>query len=128
MRESEGKVRFLTRRLYENYLLIPSAIARLYNEAGSEFEITTSAAEVEHWLTSSGSRFVPGEQPPPALSDAWLDRVDGATLLEDLFVELSSSRLEYKKTTHTPRLTVLVNEIDPQAAAAILQLIADVTE
>lgn len=128
VRESEGKVRFLPRRLYENYLLNPAAIARLYNEAGLEFEIATTATEVEQWLTANGGRYVSPKEPPAALSDAWLEAVDGATLLEDLFVGLSSSRLEYRKTTHTSRLTLLVNEIDPKAGKAILQLIADVIE
>jgi energy-coupling factor transporter ATP-binding protein EcfA2 len=128
IRESEGRVRFLPRRLYENYLLNPVAIARLYNEAGSEFEIATTAIDVEHWLTANGTRYVSTEPPPAALSVDWLATVDGATLMEDLFVDLSSGRLEYKKTTHTPRLTVLVNEIDPGSTDAILQLIADAIE
>lgn len=128
VRESEGMVRFLPRRQYENYLLNPNAIARLYNEAGSEFEISTTAADVEHWLTANGSRYVSTKSPPGPLSDAWREAVDGATLLEDLFVGLSNCRLKYTKTTHTPRLTVLVNEIDPEAGKAILQLIVDVID
>jgi hypothetical protein len=125
VRESKGMVRFLPRRLFENYLLNPIAIARLYDEAGSEFQIVTTAADVGTWLTANGSRYASGEPPTAVLSDAWLDRVDGATLLEDLFIELSNNRLEYKKTAHTPRLTLLVNEIDPKAGESILQLIAD---
>jgi hypothetical protein len=127
-RESKGKVRFLPRRLYENYLLNPTAIAHLYNETGSEFEIATTAADVECWLTANGSRYVSAKPPPAPLSNAWRQTVDGASLLEDLFAALSDSRLEYKKTTHTPRLTVLVNEIEPEAGKTILQLIADVID
>ena len=128
VRESKGKVRFLPRRLYESFLLNPIAIARLYNEAGSEFELTTTAADVDRWFTANGSRYVSAKPPPVPLSDAWRETVDGATLLEDLFVALSDSRLEYKKTTHTPRLTVLVNEVEPEAGKTILQLIADVID
>jgi AAA domain, putative AbiEii toxin, Type IV TA system len=128
VRESEGKVRFLARRLYENYLLNPAAIARLYNEVGFEFQLATTVAHVEQWLTANGNRYVSAEPPSADLSDAWLERVDGATLLENLFIELSNSRLPYKKTTHTPRLTLLVNEIDPKAGDVILQLIADVID
>jgi energy-coupling factor transporter ATP-binding protein EcfA2 len=129
IRESEGKVRFLPRRLYENYLLSPAAIARLYNEFGSEFEIATTPADVKTWLEANGSRFVRAKESPPAVfSDAWLEAVDGATLLEELFIGLSDSRLPYKKTTHTPRLTLLVNEADSKAGEAILRLIADVID
>jgi energy-coupling factor transporter ATP-binding protein EcfA2 len=128
VRKSEGKIRFLPRRLYENYLLNPVAIARLYNEAGSEFQLVTTAPEVQQWLAANGNQYVTAQPLPAVLSDLWFEKVDGATLLKDLFVGLSNSRLEYKKTSHTPRLTVLVNEIDPKAGEAIVQLITDVID
>ena len=71
-----------------------------------EYEIATTAVDAETWLKANGGRFVPNkEQPPAVLSDVWLETVDGATLLEELFIGLSDNRLRYKKTTHTPRLS-----------------------
>ena len=125
-RASDGKVRFLTRRMFENYLLNSIAITRLFNEVGSEHEIATSVETVSTWLAERGSGFCDGREPPQPFTPVWLESVNGALLLDQLFADLSASRLSFRKTTHTPRLTVLLHDCDDQAAKEIFDLVADV--
>jgi len=115
IRESKGMVRFLSRRMFENYLLNPEAIARLFNEVGAEHGLRTTVADVEEWLRVNGGRHCKGQPEAEAFSEQWLQLVDGATLLENLFQDLSGAKLEYRKTTHTPRLAVLLGEVDANA-------------
>ena len=126
IRESNGKVGFLKRRMFENYLLNAEAIASLFNEEGSPYGITTSPSDVENWLVANGSRFCEGEEPPQPYTPQWLESVNGASLLEQLLSDLSDARLSFRKTSHTPRLTVLLHVYDHQAAQEILDLVADV--
>jgi hypothetical protein len=128
IRESEGKIRFLPRRMFENYLLSPAAVALLFNEVGAEHGIQVSEETVARWIEENGHRFCDGRQVPETLSQPWLERADGARLLELIFEELSGNRLQYRKTSHTPRLAVLLHQVDPQAATVIVDLVADVIE
>jgi energy-coupling factor transporter ATP-binding protein EcfA2 len=124
VRESRGKVQFLERRMLENYLLTPVAIASLFNEVGAEHGITTTPEGVRDWIVANGTRFLAGNPQAEPFATEWLNRVDGAWLLNSLFQELSESKLEYRKTLHTPRLAVLLHGIDPDATTLIVNLVA----
>ena len=128
IRESKGKVSFLKRRMFENYLLNPIAIAHLLNEAGSQHGIAISPSDVEKWFGVNGSGFCEGRDPPQPSTRAWFESVNGASLLEQLFTDLSGNLLSFRKTSHTPRLTELLHDSDRQAAQEILDLIADVIQ
>jgi hypothetical protein len=60
-RQSQGKVRFLKRRMLENYLLVPRAIASLYNEVGTEHAIATTHQGVRDWIVDNSARFLPSK-------------------------------------------------------------------
>src|SRR6185312_6505908 len=53
IRESKGMVRFLNRRMFENYLLNSAAIARLFNEAGGEHGLRAAEAIIHSQLIAS---------------------------------------------------------------------------
>ena len=127
-RTSKGKVRFLSRRMFENYLLKSAPIAQLFNEAGKDFEIETSNDEVERWILENGRTFCDAQDAPQPFSPAWLEVVNGGLLLRHLFDDLSTNRLTYRKTTHTPRLTALVHQMEKPAVQEILTLVSDVIE
>jgi hypothetical protein len=115
--------------MFENYLLNAEALTRVFNESGTEFGIATTQETVGDWLRQHGREyFLGGEnaQKPAPFSADWRAGVNAAALLEDLFAALSNNRLAYIKTTHTPLLTLALNEVDPDAANEIVELVADV--
>ncbi|MDT7514874.1 ATP-dependent nuclease [Rhodoferax mekongensis] len=82
---SFGRLRFLDRRMLENYLLHPLAIQTALSELGLEVEI----AEIEGSLER-------------ALGTNDLVSVDAASALHSSFTELSESKLEFRKTRDVP--------------------------
>jgi energy-coupling factor transporter ATP-binding protein EcfA2 len=124
IRESSGKVAFLSYRMLENYLLEPTAIAQLVNESGADHGISTSPETVSSWISTHGAEFC-SSPTAQVRSDAWLACVDGASLLEELFSQISEAKLEYRKTTHTPRLIVLVCGGDSKATERILDQLGE---
>jgi energy-coupling factor transporter ATP-binding protein EcfA2 len=118
-RESKGRVAFLSYRMLENYLLQPIAIAKLFNECGAAHSLSTTTEAVDSWISTNGASLC-SEANVQVGSDAWRKCVDGATLLENLFADISGATLEYRKTTHTPRLAVLSYGTDKAAAERLL--------
>lgn len=113
---SNGLVHFLPRRSYENYLLHPQAIIAVLNEQTSFRTASISTAVVEEWLGDHGSdaKYQAPSGWTGDLSDRdWLKEVRAAKLLEDLFVELSDAKEEYRKSTHSVAITEWLLQHDP---------------
>jgi len=126
VREGGGRLRFLPRRMLENYLLNPVAIARLFTESGQEHALSTSVEAVSNWMAQNGSKYC-------ALNvgvhdDVWLTNVNAAKLLEDLFMDLSGGKLIYRKTIHTPKLALLIHGVDRASATQIVGLVSDLLD
>ena len=51
-RKSKGQVRWLQRRMYENYLLHPLSITYVLNEDDTEREAKVTIADIEDWLST----------------------------------------------------------------------------
>lgn len=120
VRQSDGKVQFLARRMFENYLLDANALAALYNELGKDFSITTTKERVESWIAARGEAFLPPKVEISVGSADWLGNVHGAKLIDRLFGELSDERLVYRKTLHMPKLTSIVLEHDVTKLAIVV--------
>lgn len=109
-KETGRAVRFLPRRMYENYLLNPSAItaviARIdgFIDEGAD-PITVD--QVEDWLNLKGGdrKYLPPRVKAEPLSEDWLREVHGAKLLKDLFSDLSKTRVQYLKVEYGEELT-----------------------
>lgn len=98
IRRSQGKVAFLSRRMYENYLLNPQAIAQVMSQIEGFRDSPITPEEVQEKLQHSlESKY--------STKDAWLREVHGAKVLETLFKELSESRVEYDKVQYGVALT-----------------------
>jgi hypothetical protein len=123
IRQGSGKVKFLSRRMFENFLLDPRAIAQAFNESGQDHGITTTIEAVAGWINAHEAEFGRQQDQP---WQQWLEEVDSASMLERLFGDLSDQRLTFKKTTHTPRLTALVYEFEPEALAELTSLFSAV--
>ena len=105
---SRSSVRFLPRRMYENYLLIPTALAELMNTLPNFSQTPIAVEQVTAWMTSNGgsAKYLSTPQQSIAVTDLeWLRTVDGANLLLDLFQDLSETRYAYDKTVHSVQLT-----------------------
>src|SRR2546425_243725 len=119
-----GNVLFLARRMYENYLLNPAAIAAVAaNIEGFHVPLLT-AADVEAWLDDhrwDGRYFDP--MPAEGTAEQWLSNVHGAKLLGDLFSQLSEQRVSHGKVAHGVGLTDWLLEHASEDLREVAQLI-----
>ena len=123
VREGRGLLTFLSRRMIENFLLNPAAIARVYSEVGEAFGFSTSESVVDQWIKLRGRDFFNFEpRPTDVYSAAWCVEVDGAALLEELFSDLSEQRLAYSKAAHTPRLALATFALSPASLEELIKL------
>ena len=116
--QSRNSVRFLPRRMYENYLLVPTALTTLMNSLSDFSPTPITVDQVTGWLTLKGGRakYLSPPQERIAVTDPeWLKIVDGANLLADLFQDLSEGRHVYIKTHHSIQLTEWIIKNDPTA-------------
>ena len=116
--KSQSSVRFLPRRMYENYLLGPRALTALMNSLLDFSQTPITAEQVNAWLISKGgnTKYLSPPKPSIAVTDPeWLITVDGAALLYDLFQDLSQTRYAYDKTVHSVQLTEWLLKNDARA-------------
>ena len=99
---SEGKLRFLERRMLENYLLHPDAITATILELG-----TTVHGHIVSDLLAEG------------LAKTALPEIDGAEVLKRIFSELSEATLEFRKTRDVQILIDWILENDPEFLAPL---------
>lgn len=112
-RKSNGVVRILPRRCYENYLLNIDAIRTLLNEEGENI----NSEEIAEWLhINGGSReFDAQANWNGDIADIeWITKVDAAKLLSALFSRLTENRVNYKKTRHSVELTRIIIKNHPE--------------
>lgn len=125
-RESGGLVEFLPRRMYENYLLNPRAFATVASSLDDFREVSVTANEVEEWIEKSGGapRYWEGEAEGSLLGNCdWLAGAHAARLLDDLFNDLSESRVTYDKIVHGAALTRWLCENEPEDLQEVANLI-----
>jgi ABC-type molybdenum transport system ATPase subunit/photorepair protein PhrA len=110
-------VRFLVRKMVENYLLHPEAIAKIMAEDDPDHAEVYAAPAIAAWIdeayTAQKQRSTKAQAGGAALSDAsWLAKVDAPVLLRKLFSKLSETRLSYDKVSHGRRIVsqILVSE------------------
>lgn len=126
-RKSDGLVRWLPRRMYENYLLEPEAIhAVLHSEDVHASERITLDA-VRLWLQAHGSdkRYFSAHDGIEYGSTNWYLDVHGGKLLHDLFGTLSGARVEYDKVRHGLMLTRRLIEEPSSAIRELAQMLAE---
>ncbi len=97
---SQGKLRFLDRRMLENHLLHPKAITEVLKELGQPIEPEdVQAALCKHLELAA----LPGN----------LIEVDGAAALKAVFSGLSDATQEFRKTRDVPTIVNWLIENDP---------------
>jgi len=126
-RKSKGLAKFLSRRMYENYLINEKALAFVIND----LKVTkVSEDAIKRWILKKGFKtpYASKEYKRKSLEDkAWLNEVDGAKLLKDLFSHFSKKTLEFSKTIHGVALTKWLLENKPEVFEEIKGLIKELT-
>ena len=109
-----GKIHFTPRRMYENYLLNPAAIAAITSDIVDFRTPPLTEGAVLEWLDQNrwNTRYFEA-LPLERTFDAWLRQVHGAKLLADLFSQLSEHRVNYDKVQHGVALTDWILEHAP---------------
>ncbi|MDM0015097.1 AAA family ATPase [Variovorax sp. J22P168] len=102
---SGGKLRFLDRRMLENYLLEPNAIHAALNEIGAFFTVSQ--------IESTLAELVPNQDPEV------LEDIDGAAVLSELFSSISEATQEFRKTRDVPALVTWLLENKPESLTAL---------
>jgi hypothetical protein len=124
VRRSRGLLKFLPRRMYENYLLNPRAIEVITNEIPdfrdnevTEHEVAELLAEMEkeslYACTSTAD----------IAGSGWIAQTNAAKVLEHLFNQLSQTRVAFDKTRHAVRLTEWLIDNAPQELKEVSDLI-----
>jgi energy-coupling factor transporter ATP-binding protein EcfA2 len=125
-RESDGLVTFTSRRMYENYLLNPRAIAHVVSGIKGFRDDEVSPKVIEGWIEERGwddKYFDTPLEESARTHPFWLAEVDGAKVLTDLFVDLSETRVVYHKSTHGEALTRWLCDNDPEVLKELVSLI-----
>lgn len=128
---SGGKLKFLPRRMYENYLLAPEALTTVLLTLSSFQGGALTVDRVREWLEANGGKRPYLDKPIERIdvtNQSWLEDVNGAKLLNDLFASLSENREEYRKTVHSVQLTEWLIENKPAALNEIKHLLASILE
>ena len=125
--ETKDAVSFLDRRMLENYLLDPVSISEVINADLDKDSNPTSATMVEEWLRLHGGEPKYDAAAVAPHSQIWLGEVNGAKVLHDLFLELTETKVEFRKTKHCVELvrTLLQKKpsfLDPLASLLIAKL------
>ncbi|OYD90238.1 chromosome segregation protein SMC [Nostoc sp. 'Peltigera membranacea cyanobiont' 210A] len=125
-KRSKRPVKFLPRRMYENYLLHTDAIVNIINEDDECREQPLTNEEVEEWLNKKKQEgmYLPKDIKIQKISDTeWSCKVDAANLLKDLFSTFCETRLVFSKTTHSFKLTQYLVDHNPDSLLEIANLL-----
>jgi predicted ATPase len=119
-RQSKGRAHFISRLTYENYLLVPEAIAALVNSLPREGKPAMTPEGVTDWLKQNGGQF--GAKWNGDIADIdWLAKVHAPQLLKKLLNELVSVGDNFEKTSHSKFLTLWLIDNRPDELAEIAQ-------
>lgn len=105
-REGGGMIDFLSRRMFENYLVEEDELAAVMNECENFRASPISANEVRAWIDQH--RFdlhLYPKKTQDATEQRWRSAIDAAKLLKAMFEELSEQRWSYQKISHGVSLT-----------------------
>lgn len=126
--ESGGLIHFLHRRMYENYLINPEAIASVISKLENFSDKDINKEDIEKWLDKN-------QRDPKYVKDrfsqkteTWLANVHGAKLLNDLFNALSENRYSYDKVRHGIKLTSWIIDNKPEELKEISDLLSSILD
>jgi hypothetical protein len=129
IRRSHGLIKFIERRLLENYLLRPGAIAFTLNLLPSFAEKQVDDSSVEAWVGQKAKRKeYAGKSGILKKSDPnWIKEINAPKLLSDLFGELSEHQETFDKMRDCLLLTDWILENEPDELKELAGYLKDLT-
>jgi predicted ATPase len=116
IRRSKGKVHFLPRRTYENYLLDADAIFAVLR-SHIQSDVSLSPVNIADWIAQNGQKY--GEiRKGDEEEQKWLAEVRAPDLLSDLFEDLENVR--FQKMVHSVSLTEWLIANKPEGLAELV--------
>lgn len=126
-RRSRDLLRFLPRRMYENYLLHPAAIAAVANQIEGFVETPVAESDVaERLARMENANEFSCPQAAEIARRPWIESTDAASVLGRLFTELSETRVSFDKTTHSIKLTEWLLANEPGALRDISDILVQI--
>ncbi|WP_442949912.1 AAA family ATPase [Nostoc sp.] len=122
LRERSTKpVEFLSRCMYENYLIDSEAIAVVFNDDNQSLQeplqnITT--VDVEKWLKKK-------KQEKGLSEKEWLDTIHASNILKQLFSNFSERKIKYGKIKHSYKLTKWLVDNKPNLLLGLAKEVAN---
>jgi predicted ATPase len=116
-RRCGGRAKVLPRRMTENYLLNPVAIAHVLGAMGEE---GVSAELIAQSLEQHAPSRMPKGRAAPYASSGYLAEVDGANLLKDVFHDVTEARQEYRKVRDGVELLRTILAEDPLSVEELI--------
>lgn len=103
----KGLMMFLPRKMIENYLIRPSAIAKVLNAEDTGKQKDYDSTNVDQWLAKHAlsETYFAGSIPGSLSDPQFLVDVHAANLLQDMFQAVSETRVAYDKVKHGPMIT-----------------------
>jgi ABC-type uncharacterized transport system ATPase subunit len=124
-RRSGGLIKFLPRRMIENYLLHPDAVAALLSRVPSCAPNLSSRQDIDRWVREKGARFLPHGLLVEPWSKAWLEHVHGARLLEALWGEASAGTRRFQRTRDSLAIAEWLVDNEPNALLELVEFLED---
>ncbi|BAZ28149.1 SMC domain protein [Cylindrospermum sp. NIES-4074] len=124
--EKSGKpVEFLSRCMYENYLLDSEAIAAVFNAENQSLQeslqeplsIHITSLEVEEWLEKK-------KREKGISEEEWLYTIHASNILEQLFSNFSNRKFKFRKPKHSEQLTKWLVEYKPDFLLGLAEEVA----
>jgi AAA15 family ATPase/GTPase len=119
---SKKPVEFLSRRMYENYLLDSEAIAAVFNEENQArrepLSIHITKVDVEEWLEKK-------KQEEGLSEEEWLYKVHASNIFKQLFSNFSQRNIKFRKPKHPDQLTKWLVENKPDFLSGLANEIAN---
>jgi predicted ATPase len=129
-KRSSNPVKFLHRRMYENYLLHSEAIVNILNNLDQCRENPITSVDINVLLNEARqekSYFPKNVSNKNLLDRHWVDmHIDGARVLKDIFSRLSESRVEFSKSRDSVKLTEWLILNQPESLEEISKLLDEV--
>jgi AAA domain, putative AbiEii toxin, Type IV TA system len=121
---SRGLLKFLPRRVYENYLLNPKAISAVVGGIEGFRAVRVTEAEVEALIQEMEQALYACPSTADLAADGWRTSVDAAKILEKVFNQLSECRVAFSKVDLAVLLTEWLLENAPKDLKDVSDLIA----
>jgi predicted ATPase len=131
-RRKPHPIKFIKRRMYENYLLHPDAIAFVLNQEDKEQKQSLTGQEIREWLETNKSNkdyFSKTSTEKELSNSQWVDKnIDAAKLLDALFANFSEARVEFRKTKYSVMLTEWLLENNPDSFAELVEFLRGILD